>query len=43
MFDIDTFIADCREAVDKDPTHKSAAEIVRRALSDPSEVMTAFG
>ena len=43
MFDIDTFIADCREAVYKDPTHKSAAEIVRRALSDPSEVMTAFG
>ena len=43
MFDIDTFIADCRDAVDKDPTHKSAAEVVRRALSNPSEVMAAFG
>ncbi|MEL6551358.1 MAG: hypothetical protein AAFQ54_14040 [Pseudomonadota bacterium] len=43
MFDLDTFIADCRDAVDKDPTHKSAAEVVRRALSDPSKVLAALG
>lgn len=43
MFDIDTFIADCRSAVEEDPTHKSVTEIVRRALSNPSEVMAAFG
>lgn len=43
MFDIDTFISDCRAAVDDDPTHKTVTEIVRRALSRPSEVMAALG
>ncbi|MCG7522827.1 hypothetical protein [Ruegeria sp. Ofav3-42] len=43
MFDIDTFIADCRDAVDKDPTQKSSAEVVRRALSNPSDVLAALG
>ena len=43
MFDIDRFIADCCDAVDKDPTHKSAAEVVRRAMSDPSKVLEALG
>lgn len=43
MFDIDTFIADCRSAVDKDPSHRSAAEVVRRALSDPAAVLAALG
>ena len=43
MFDIDTFIADCREAVDKDPTHKTAAEIMRQAMSNPSEVLAKLG
>ena len=42
MFDIDTFIADCRDAVEKDRTHKSVAEVVRRArevieLDNPAE------
>lgn len=43
MFDIDTFISDCRAAVDDDPTHKAVTEIVRRALSKPSEVMATLG
>lgn len=43
MFDVDTFIADCREAVDKDPTHKAAAEVVRRAMSNPSDVLAKLG
>ena len=32
MFDIDTFIADCRDAVSKDPTHKAAAEVVAKTI-----------
>ncbi|WP_112323582.1 hypothetical protein [Oceanibium sediminis] len=43
MFDLDTFIEDCRTAVDRDPTHKSVAEIVRRAMSDPDAVLRALG
>ena len=43
MFDIDTFIADCRDAVSKDPTHKAAEEVVERAMSNPSDVLAALG
>jgi len=43
MFNLDNFIADCREAVDNDPTHKSVTEIVRRAMSNPSEVLANLG
>ena len=43
MFDIDAFIADCIEAVENDSTHKTAAEIMRRAMSDPSAVLAALG
>jgi len=43
MFDIDRFIADCCEAVENDPSHKSAAEVVRRAMSNPSKVLEALG
>lgn len=43
MLDVDTFIADCIAAVERDPTHKSAAEVVRRAMSDPSEMLAALG
>ncbi|NND18882.1 MAG: hypothetical protein HKN98_09930 [Silicimonas sp.] len=43
MFDVDRFIADCREAVDNDPTHLATAEIVRRAMSDPSGVLATLG
>lgn len=43
MFDVDTFIADCCEAVEKDPTHKTTAEVVRRAMSDPSQVLAKLG
>ena len=43
MFDVDRFIADCCEAVEKDPTHNSAAEVVRRAMSDPRKILDALG
>ena len=36
MFDLDRFIEDCRAAVAQDPSHKSARELVARAVSDPA-------
>ncbi len=41
MFDLDTFIVDCKTAVEKDPTHVSVAETVRRALADPPSAVLA--
>src|SRR6266581_8900072 len=43
MFDLDRFIADCRDAVAADPTHKSAREVVARAVSDPAAILAALG
>jgi predicted metal-dependent enzyme (double-stranded beta helix superfamily) len=43
MFDIDRFIADCRAAVSLDPTHKSAREIVARAVFEPAAVIAGLG
>ena len=43
MFDLDRFIADCRDAVSADPTHKAAREVVARAVSDPSAVLAGLG
>ena len=39
MFELDRFIADCREAVRDDPSHKAAREVVARAVSDPAAVI----
>src|SRR5271166_1845601 len=43
MFELDRFIADCREAVSADPTHKAAREVVARAVSDPAGVLAGVG
>jgi predicted metal-dependent enzyme (double-stranded beta helix superfamily) len=43
MFDLDRFIADCREAVAADPSHKLAREIVARAVADPTAVIKGLG
>jgi len=43
MLDIDRFISDCIEAVEQDPTHRAALEVMQRALSDPSNVVAALG
>src|SRR5713101_3004472 len=43
MFDLDRFISDCRDAVAADPTHKSAREVVARAVSDPAAVLAGLG
>ena len=43
MFDLDTFIGDCRAAVDADATHMAAAEVVRRAMANPDAVLAELG
>ena len=43
MFDLDRFISDCRDAVRTNPTHMAAAEVVRRAMSDPGAILAALG
>jgi predicted metal-dependent enzyme (double-stranded beta helix superfamily) len=43
MFDLDRFIADCRDAVAVDPTHKLAREVVARAVADPGGVLCGLG
>ena len=43
MFDLDQFIADCRDAVAGDPSHKAVREVVARAVSDPAAVLAGLG
>jgi predicted metal-dependent enzyme (double-stranded beta helix superfamily) len=43
MFDLDRFVADCRDAVTGDPSHRAAREVVARAVADPSAVFGGLG
>ena len=43
MFDLHTFVADCRAAVAEDKTHRTALEVVEAAFHDPSAVLAAMG
>src|SRR6516162_9824692 len=43
MFDLDRFIADCRLALAADQSHKSAREVVARAVCDPGSVLKGLG
>jgi len=43
MFDLDQFIADCRDAVACDPSHKLVREVVARAVAEPTAVMKGVG
>jgi predicted metal-dependent enzyme (double-stranded beta helix superfamily) len=43
MFDLDQFVADCRSAIAKDPSHKFVREVVARAVSDPAAVLKGIG
>ena len=43
MFDLHTFIADCRAAVAEDKTHHAALEVVEAAFHDPGAILTALG
>lgn len=43
MFDLFRFVADCRDAVAADRSHKYVDDVVRRAVSDPAAVIAALG
>ena len=43
MFDLERFLADCRDAVDQDPSHRAAREVVARAIADPAAVIEGLG
>ena len=43
MFDREQFIADCREAIASDPSHKAVREVVARAVSDSAAVLKGLG
>ena len=43
MFDLDQFIADCREAVAGDKSHKFVRDVVARAVSEPAQVLKGLG
>ena len=43
MFNLETFVEDCKTAVRKDPSHCTVAEVFRSAMSDPGAVMSALG
>jgi predicted metal-dependent enzyme (double-stranded beta helix superfamily) len=43
MFDLDGFIADCRAARTSDRSSNSICEIVRRAVFNPTALLTALG
>ena len=43
MFETDRFVADCRAAFAKDPTHKAIREVLSRAVSDPATVLKGLG
>lgn len=43
MFDLDRFIADCREAVAADPSHKAVREVLACAVADPAAVLAGLG
>lgn len=43
MFEVNRFVSECRAAVDEDPTHVSVREVVARAVSDPSAVLSGLG
>ena len=43
MFDLDHFLADCRNAVETNGCHRAVHEIVARAVSNPGNVLAALG
>jgi predicted metal-dependent enzyme (double-stranded beta helix superfamily) len=43
MFQVETFIADCRVAYAADRSHKSVREVLMRAVSDPVSLMRGVG
>lgn len=43
MFDLDRFIADCREAVAQEKDQRAVREVVARAVAEPAAVVKAIG
>ena len=43
MFDLGTFIGDCRAALAADASHRSVREVVARAVSDAPAVLKGLG
>ncbi|NKB47743.1 MAG: hypothetical protein GKS02_00110 [Alphaproteobacteria bacterium] len=43
MFDLEEFLADCRDAVEQDPSHRAAREVAARAVADPAAVLKGLG
>ncbi len=43
MFDLDRFIAECRDAVAADPSHKAVREVVAHAVSEPAAILGGLG
>ena len=43
MFDLDSFVADCRAALREDSSHKAVREVVVRAVSDPAAMLAGLG
>jgi len=43
MFEIERFVADCREAFAAEPNHKPVREVLARAVSDPAAVLRTLG
>lgn len=43
MFDLDSFVGDCRTAIAEDKTHKTALKVVEAAFHDPSSILATLG
>jgi predicted metal-dependent enzyme (double-stranded beta helix superfamily) len=43
MFDLDRFVADCREALAEEKSHRFVREVVARAVSEPASVLKGVG
>ena len=43
MFDLLQFVADCRDALAADKSHRYVREVVARAVSDPGTIIAALG
>jgi len=43
LFNLETFVEDCRTAVRQDPTHRTVAELLKSAMSAPSDIVNALG
>ncbi|MEZ6001074.1 hypothetical protein [Hyphomonas sp.] len=43
MFDMHTFVSDCRDAIAEDPTHRTVLEVMEAAFQDPGAILEAVG